>query len=147
MTAFGTARTSEADSTESFGARWMPAVAVVLAFAHAATTLGVFAVRIAVAPTGAVYAHPAPGQHPVREQAGFPWPGIEGNGDGLAHEFIPFAMGVDSLLCNLAVWTLVFGLLLHRRSALSLRGLLGPAAGLAALFGVLGGWHLVYLFD
>ncbi|MBL8749732.1 MAG: hypothetical protein JNK78_11270 [Planctomycetes bacterium] len=198
MTAFGAVRVDGERRLASFGARCMPAVAVVLAAlcsygaaaatrgtvvvplvtapvwlvlarlahrrapqssapalratvvlacAHAATMLGVFAVRIAVGPTGAVHAHPAPGQHPVRERVGFPWPGVEGNGHGLAHEFIPIAMGVDALLCNLAIWTIVFGLVLRRRSTASLRDLLGPATALAALFGVLGGWHLVYLFD
>lgn len=120
---------------------------LVLALAYAATMFGVFVVRVPVTPARAVSSHPPFGQHPVCELAGFPWPGVEGNGHGLAVERIPFAMGIDALLVNVTVWAVLFGILLWRANATRVRDWLGPAAVFACVGGLCGGWHLGVLFD
>lgn len=93
----------------------------------------------------AVHAHPDFGQHPVLALAGLPWPGVEGNGLGLAHERIPFLMGVDALLVDFALWTTIAWLALRRRTSPALPGF-APTATFAALASLIGGWRLVLLF-
>ncbi|MCC7397602.1 MAG: hypothetical protein IT455_11115 [Planctomycetes bacterium] len=94
----------------------------------------------------AVHAHPDFGQHPVLALAGLPWPGVEGNGLGHAHDRIPFVMGVDALLVDFALWTTIAWLALRRRTLAALPGF-APAATVAAFASVVGGWRLVLLFD
>ncbi|MEO6596843.1 MAG: hypothetical protein ABIP94_19030 [Planctomycetota bacterium] len=121
--------------------------AIVLAFAYGATMTGVAVVRYALPASSAVYQHPPFGEHPVREVAGFPWSGVEGNGFGLGVERIPFGMGIDALLVNMAVFTLLFGWLLRRASAERLAALARPATVFALVAGLIGGWRLGVLFD
>ncbi|MCC7065165.1 MAG: hypothetical protein IT456_20320, partial [Planctomycetes bacterium] len=48
----------------------------------------------------AIVQHPPTNEHSVLECTGFPWRGIEGSGQGLGHDYVPFDMGVDALLVN-----------------------------------------------
>lgn len=118
-----------------------------LAFAWTATMLGVL-VGFAGPDVGhAVVAHPAFGGHPVLVHAGLPWPGIEGNGMGLAHDRIPFAMGIDALLVDFAFWLGLAWFALRGRTAQHLATLARTAMLTALAANLVGGWHLVALFD
>lgn len=92
--------------------------------------------------------HPPFGEHPVTRRAGWPWPGVEGQSDNsLAADRVPFAMGVDALLANLAFWSALAGLWLARRPPARVAALVAPAAIAAAAAGLFGGWQLVTMFD
>ena len=119
---------------------------VVMAWAYAAVMAG----GLMALPTGAnqpVHAHPTFGEHPVLVHAGFPWPGIEGNGQGLAGDRIPFLMGIDALLVNTAFWLLVFAWLHRRTTPQRAAELLWPAVVAATVAGLVGSWRLIVLFD
>jgi hypothetical protein len=60
---------------------------------------------------------------------------------------VPFAMGVDALLGNLAFWAGLAWLLLRRLAPDRLGALVVPAALAAAVAGLVGGWQLVPMFD
>lgn len=123
-------------------------LAVVGACAWAATMFGVVAVAVAGPDArAAVASHPAFGEHPVLVRVGFPWPGIEGNGMGLAGDRIPFSMGIDALLVNFAVFALLFAYWLRRAPREQLIHLLPPAAIAAGVCGLAGSWRLLVLFD
>lgn len=92
-------------------------------------------------------AHAAYGEHHVRVLAGAPWAGIEGHGRGGAMDRIPFAMGIDAMLCNFATWSLLAWLLLRRATPAQLVAWLPVGAIAALLAGLGGGWRLVQLFD
>jgi hypothetical protein len=122
--------------------RWV----VVMAWAYAAVMAGVL-VGLPDAPDRAVYQHPAFGEHPVLVRAGLPWPGIEGNGQGLACDRIPFTMGIDALLVNTAFWLAVFAWLHRRTTAQRAAQMLWPATAVATVAGLVGAWRLIALFD
>lgn len=119
---------------------------VALALAHGATLLGVVLVRFS-GEQGAMRGPHAFGEHPVLQRAGFPWPGVEGNGLGMAVERIPFAMGVDALLANATVFALLFLWLQRRSDVAALRARVRPACAFAAVASLIGGVELVALFD
>ncbi len=122
-------------------------LATALAFAWTATMLGVL-VGFAGPDVGhAGVAHPAFGEHPVLVHAGLPWPGIEGNGMGLAHDRIPFAMGIDALLVDFGFWLGLAWHALRGRTAQHLATLARTAMVTALAANLFGGWHLVTLFD
>lgn len=120
---------------------------LVLAASYAATMSGVFAVRWAAAPVGTRATHPGFGGHAVLERAGFPWPGVEGNGHGDGMDRIPFAMGLDALAVNLLVFALLFGWAMRRWPAARVRAWLVPMSLVATMAGLLGAWRLIVLFD
>lgn len=119
---------------------------VALAQAHGAVLLGVVLVRWQFEPRG-VRGPYAFGEHPILQRAGFPWPGVEGNGLGAGVERIPLAMGVDALLVNAAVFALVFLWLQRRSTAAALRARVPAATVFAASASLWGGWQLAMLFD
>lgn len=120
---------------------------VVLALAQGAAMLGVAIVQISHAVPGGVHGHAAFGEHAVRVTAGFPWPGVEGNGYGGAMERIPFLMGIDALLVNVTVFAVLFAFLLRRASVARLAELAPVAALFAGVGALCGGWSLIVLFD
>lgn len=119
-----------------------------LAAGWSATMLGVL-FGAAPGPGAGIATHhqPAFGLHPVVEETGFPWRGIEGNGNGLAHDRIPFAMGVDALLVNFALWLAIAWLLLALVPRRHHRDLARVTTLAALLPTACGTWHLVELFD
>lgn len=119
---------------------------VALANAYAATLVGMLLVRLPNDP-GGMRGPYAFGEHPVLQRAGFPWPGVEGNGLGMAVERIPFAMGVDALLVNLTAFALLFAWLSRRSSAAASRARVLPACVFAAVASALGGVQLLAWFD
>lgn len=122
---------------------------------HVSVALGVgcalFGVLLVQFPVETVVwprSHPPFGEHPVTVLAGFPWPGVEGcRPPPLAHDRIPFDMGVDALLVNAAAFTALFAGLLRRCKPHSISGLLLPASAFAFLGAMVGGWELVTMFD
>jgi hypothetical protein len=126
--------------------------AVALALGWALVCVGLLLVRLD-APWDVVSAttprsHPLFGEHPVTRRAGWPWPGVEGaRSNSLGCDRVPFALGVDALLGNLAFWAGLAWLLLRRRAPDRFGALVVPAALAAAVAGLVGGWPLVPMFD
>ena len=126
--------------------------AVALALGWALVCVGLLLVRLD-APWDVVSqttpsSHPPFGEHVVTRCAGWPWPGVEGaRSNSMGCDRVPFAMGVDALLANLAFWTGLAWLWLRRRQPAQVAALVGPAALAAAIAGVFGGWQLVPMFD
>jgi len=128
-------------------------VAMAGALAWAATMSGLVLVNLP-GPGGVPrHGHPAFGDHPVMVLAGAPWPGVEGSGNGWAHERIPFFMGIDALLVNFTVFAVLFAYLLRgsrlyaksgRSSVLEMVPVAAIVAGVATLFALM---RLIVLFD
>jgi hypothetical protein len=124
-------------------------IAVVLAAAYGCMMFGVSAWhQVLPEPRSWPAVHPAFGEHPVTVLAGFPWAGVEGcRPHPLAQDRVPLTMGVDAMLVNLTAFASLFWLLLRRVRAEELPGLLIAASSFAALMGMVGGLHLVNMFD
>ena len=124
-------------------------IAVVLAAAYGCMMFGVCQCQQALPePRSWPAVHPAFGEHPVTVLAGFPWAGVEGcRPHPLAQNRVPLSMGVDAMLVNLTAFASVLWLLLRRVRAEELPGLLIAASTFAALMGMVGAWHLAYMFD
>lgn len=126
--------------------------AVALALGWALVGVGLLLVRLD-APWDVVSqttpsSHPPFGEHPVTRRAGWPWPGVEGaRSNSLGCDRVPFDMGVDALLGNLAFWAGLAWCWLRRRAPAQLGALVAPTALAAAVAGVFGGWQLVPMFD
>lgn len=126
--------------------------AVALALGWALVGAGLLLVRLD-APLDVVSqstpsSHPPFGEHPVTRRAGWPWPGVEGAcSNSLGCDRVPFAMGVDALLANLAFWSGLAWAWLRRRAPAELGALVVPVALAAAVAGIFGGWQLVPMFD
>jgi hypothetical protein len=121
---------------------------VTLAAAYGCTMLGVCFAQTRLPWPNGVLRHPPFGEHPVTVYAGFPWQGVEGCWPHpLAHDCIPFDMGVDALLVNLTVFALMFHLLLRRVPAVPVAGFVVLAAAFACILSLVGGWQLVTMFD
>jgi hypothetical protein len=124
-------------------------IAVVLVAAYGCMMFGVSAWQQDLPePRSWPHPHPAFGEHPVTVLAGFPWAGVEGcRPHPLAQGRVPLFMGVDAMLVNLTAFASVLWLLLRRVRAEELPGLLIAASAFAALMGMVGAWHLAYMFD
>lgn len=127
--------------------RTLRAVAIA-AIAWTATMLGVL---LGGQPTPEaatpVVQHPPSGEHRVLECTGFPWRGIEGSGQGLGHDYVPFDMGVDALLVNFVCLYAVAWLALRVIAPARLVPISRVACLLAMIANATGMWHLVALFD
>ncbi|MBM4061056.1 MAG: hypothetical protein FJ265_08160 [Planctomycetes bacterium] len=95
----------------------------------------------------AVHAHPAFGEHAVLVRAGFPWPGIEGNGLGHAMDCVPFTMGVDALLVNFTCLSLAVAWLWRRVPPAELGTRIRPWAFAAVAATVFAGLRTLVWFD
>lgn len=123
------------------------AVAAV-AYGYALTMLSVFLFCLrGQALSSGQAGHRAFGEHPVLWNAGLPWPGVEGTDHGLGCDRIPFTMGVDALLVDLAFWVLLVVAVTRRLQPKRLAALCATACWAAAVCGFLGACRLVPLFD
>lgn len=120
----------------------------VLAHGYALTMLSVFLFCLrGPALSSGQAGHRAFGEHPVLWNAGLPWPGVEGTDHGLGCDRIPFTMGVDALLVDLAFWVLLVAAVTRRLQPRRLSALCATACWAAAVCGFLGACRLVPLFD
>lgn len=96
---------------------------------------------------GAVIVEQPGDPYPILVAAGFPWRGFEGNGNGEAFDRVPWELGADAWLVNLAAFLTMFWLLAHGVRHQADRRFAQWVCAFAAICSFGGGWRIVWLFD